>query len=186
MRPFWERPCCLFYPNPKKGTPLPLSLSLSLLRRALRIPRHQSSSGVFENHHRLMTTTTTGGGRGEQHTAVAAVSSTTGRFERAESSFRDRIPSSFWGRPEDRGAVFFFFFYDTAPIRVGGELCVSVGVSMPYHRVFERLEDVIDVEIVHPTWQKTRKDDGHAGWVFPDFDATRYRTCPASKARGSR
>ena len=33
------------------------------------------------------------------------------------------------------------------------------------------LEDVIDVEIVHPTWQKTRKDDGHAGWVFPDFDA---------------
>ena len=117
-----------------------------------------------------MTTTTTGGGRGEQHTAVAAVSSTTGRFERANPSFRDRVSSSFRGKTRRRG------FPSSSSSMTPHRYALVVSYACPWAcrclttAYLKGLEDVIDVEIVHPTWQKTRKDDGHAGWVFPDFD----------------
>ena len=97
--------------------------------------RRKSTAAAKKNHHRhddwrRKRRTTHGGRRRLFHHGEVRESGIV--FSRSNPS------SSFWGRPEDGGAFFFFFFYDTAPIRVGGELCVSVGVSMPYHRVFER------------------------------------------------
>ena len=119
--------------------------------------------------------TTGGGGRGEQHTAVAAVSSTTGRFERAESSFRDRIPLLLLSGEDQKTGVPSSSSSSSSMRPHRYALVVSYACPWACRCLttayLKGLEDVIDVEIVHPTWQKTRKDDGHAGWVFPDFDA---------------
>jgi len=95
---------------------------------------------------------------GEQGTAVAAVSSK-GAFTRNESSFRNRITGN--------------------PISTPNRFKLLVSYACPWAArcltvlYLKGLEDAIEVEICHPTWQKTRtKDasDGHAGWIFPNND----------------
>ena len=101
---------------------------------------------------------------GERHTAVAAVDPK-GRFARNESSFRDRISNIVSEKNRYKLIVSYACPWATR--------CLSV-------LYLKGLEDGIEVDIVHPTWQKTRRkkgkddeedtdeDDGHAGWVFPN------------------
>jgi len=103
---------------------------------------------------------------GERHTAVAAVDRK-GRFARNESSFRDRISDVVSEKNRYKLIVSYACPWATR--------CLSV--------LYLKGLDSIEVEIVHPTWQKTRKrkgkddeeeddeDDGHAGWVFPNENA---------------
>ena len=99
---------------------------------------------------------------GERHTAVAAVDRK-GRFARNESSFRDRISDIVSEKNRYKLIVSYACPWATR--------CLSV-------LYLKGLDDGIEVDIVHPTWQKTRRgkddeedtdeDDGHAGWVFPN------------------
>jgi len=160
---------CKKLENPSFFSLFPFSFPKGKKLSLRAIPTRRKSTAARK---RIIIVMTTGGGRGEQHTAVAAVSSTTGRFERAESSFRDRIPLLLSGEDQKTGVP-----SSSSSSMTPHRYALVVSYACPWAcrclttAYLKGLEDVIDVEIVHPTWQKTRKDDGHAGWVFPDFDA---------------
>mmetsp|Transcript_37768 Transcript_37768/g.27474 ORF Transcript_37768/g.27474 Transcript_37768/m.27474 type:complete len:247 (-) Transcript_37768:327-1067(-) len=90
--------------------------------------------------------------------SFTAVNSTTtsGKFDRKESEFRNFIAKDSEKYPAESGRYHLYISY-ACP---WANRCEAV-------RVMKGLEDCIDLTVVHPVWQRTKPDeDQHAGWFF--------------------
>eukprot|EP01064_Diplonema_japonicum_P029191 TRINITY_DN4654_c1_g1_i1.p1 TRINITY_DN4654_c1_g1~~TRINITY_DN4654_c1_g1_i1.p1 ORF type:complete len:362 (+),score=80.46 TRINITY_DN4654_c1_g1_i1:56-1087(+) len=80
-----------------------------------------------------------------------------GAFKRTASAFRNFVRKGSEEFPPAKGRYHLYASY-ACP---WAARCLTV-------RSLLGLEAVVSVSIVHPTWQRTRQDEEHCGWVFHD------------------